>query len=368
MGALAGLLPALLCKDTGVGDLPERLDHWTEAGLLTAEQAEAISRYERQRSAGGQPDAGPSAHASERPDRRTLGAEAVGYVGAALGIGAVALLLRDMWEELVVGGRLAVVALLTVLLGASGFALRRADTPPMQRLASVLFSGAIIGFGWFAHIVADDVLRLEDVDQALLVGVAAMAVALPAYVGRRRALPQLTLLAAILLTVGALFARAPLPPEPLWAGLAFWALGIAWLLLGNGNWIRPRGVAEVAGGVVGLIALQVASFDDARVLGLGLAVLTAGALVALGVSSDDVHHLAVGAVGLFVFVPQLVFDLFGDAIGAPATLLVVGLLLVLLAVGLGRARRQVGAPASRSAAPGTDGGAAQGNRLTGDAG
>ena len=77
----------------------------------------------------------------------------------------------------------------------------------------------------------------------------------------------------------------------------------------------------------------------------------AAALVGLAVVRDRLHHLAVGAAGLFVLVPQLVFDLFGDAIGAPATLLVVGLLLVLVAVGLGRARREVAAEATDGARP-----------------
>jgi hypothetical protein len=54
-----------------------------------------------------------------------------------------------------------------------------------------------------------------------------------------------------------------------------------------------------------------------------------------------VHPLVLGAGGLFVLAPQVVFELFGDAIGAPATLLVVGLLLVLVAVGLARAGKQV---------------------------
>jgi di/tricarboxylate transporter len=61
-----------------------------------------------------------------------------------------------------------------------------------------------------------------------------------------------------------------------------------------------------------------------------------------------VHHLAVGAIGLFLAVPQLVIEWFGDAIGAPATLLLVGVLLVLLAVGLGRARREVVGPGGAS--------------------
>jgi hypothetical protein len=286
-------------------DLDERLDRWTSAGLLTAEQADAITRFEGRRSAGARNRAA-APQSETRPDRRSLGAEAVGYVGAALAIGAIAVLLGDVWDQLFVGGRIALVALLTVLLAAGGVALRRDDRPPLQRLTSLLFSGAVIGVGWCALIVAEDVLGLREEDVALIVGVAAAAAAWPAYVTRRRALPQLTLLASLLVTIGAVFSRSPLPLEPVWGGLTFWTAGIAWLLLGTGRWIQPRRVAEVAGGVVALLAIQVASFDDARRLTLTLAVVTAAGLVMLAITSDRVHHLAVGAVALFVFVPQLV--------------------------------------------------------------
>jgi hypothetical protein len=337
-----------------VSEVSGWLDRWVDAGLLTAEQADAIRTFEQQHTTGGtapaassdtrpapSSDTRPAPSSDTRPARRTLGVEAIGYVGAALAIGAVALLLGEVWDELVVAGRLALVALLTVLLGAGGLALRSADSPPLQRLVSVLMSGSIVGIAWLAFIVGDEVLGLRDADVALFMGGATTVTALLAYGLRRRALPQLTLLAAILLTVGALFARTALPVEPLWTGLAFWTLGLAWLLLGTGGWVHPRRVAEIAGGILGLVAVQAASFDEARLLMLILAVLTAGALVVLAISTDHVHHLAVGAVGLFVLVPQLAFELFGDAIGAPATLLVVGLLLVVLAVGLGRARHDV---------------------------
>jgi hypothetical protein len=50
-----------------------------------------------------------------------------------------------------------------------------------------------------------------------------------------------------------------------------------------------------------------------------------------------------------------VFDLFEDTIGAPATLLVIGLLLVLLAVGLTRARREIAPGAHHDAPPSVPG-------------
>ena len=315
-------------------ELRERLDDWSRAGLISASQAARITTFEIER---------------ERPmtrgagtDRRGAAAEAVGYVGAALAVGALALLLSDLWQQLVVGGRLALVGLLTALVGSGGLVLHRSDRDPMQRLAGVLLATTVIGAGWLALLVGLDVTDLEGEDAALLVGGVAALVALPLYVLRRRAMAQLALYVPVLVIIGALLAQPSLDVAPVWIGLVFWGFGAAWLLLGLGGWLRPATVAEMLGATAALLAAQFASFDDARAWLLWLGLATALALVGLGVAADRLHDLALGAVGLFVFVPQLVFELFGDAIGAPATLLVVGLLLVLLAVGLGRVRREVG--------------------------
>jgi hypothetical protein len=336
-----------------VTDVRRRLEEWREAGLVSAEQAAAIVAYEDRRGPADAVDETPSDAADDRrpgrprrrSDRQTVAAEAVGYVGAALAVGALVLLLQELWRDLLVGGRLALVGVLTVLLLAGGMALRRTDRAPLQRLASVLFTGALIGVGWLTVLITSDLLRWRDLDIVLAVGVTTTAVALPLYLMRRRAMPQLTLLVTVGILIGALLARPALEVDALWVGLVFWTFGVSWALLGLGRWLEPPRVAGVLGGIVALLATQVTSFEDSRTALLTLGVLTAAALVALAVAADGVHHLAVGAVGLFVLVPQLAFELFGDAIGAPATLLVVGLLLVLLAVGLGRARREVASDA-----------------------
>jgi hypothetical protein len=115
--------------------------------------------------------------------------------------------------------------------------------------------------------------------------------------------------------------------------------GAAWGLAGAGGWLGPRLSAEVAGAVVMLVGAQVLGATgwprSAQVLAASLAI----ALVALSLLGSRVHLLYIGAVGLFISVPRLVFTLFADTFGAPATLLTTGVLLIVLAVGLGRIRR-----------------------------
>lgn len=308
-------------------ELAARVQAWVDAGLVTAEQARQITAFE--------------ADVAEPASPRSTLAEVVGYVGAALAVGAIALLLGDLWDDLATGGQLTLVALLTVLLGGGGVALRGLPAPAMQRLASVLFTGTVIGVGWLAYLFAAGVASWTDVDVALTVALAALAAALPFYLLRRRFLPQLTLFVAVLLTVGALFARLALDPGRAWVGLTFWGLATAWLLLGLGGWLQPARGAELLGGVAALFTILVTAWGSARVWLLLLGLATAAALVGLALVGERVQHLAVGAVGLFVFVPQVVFEVFGEVVGAAATLLIVGLLLVLLAIGLGRAGREL---------------------------
>lgn len=315
-----------------MGRTTEPLDRWVEAGLVTPEQAERIEAFEGERGTDRPPATG---------DRLTSPAEAIGYVGAALALGAVALLLSDLWDELLVGGRLALVTALTVAVFGAGLALRTAPSRAMQRLTSVLLTATVAGVGWMAGVVASDVVALETQQVLLVVATTMFLAAVALYRWRPGALLQLATLGSALSTAGTALGQAALTPDPEWFGLTLGGVGLAWFLLAVGAWLVPRLLAEVTGALAILLGVQVASFGDVRVTALVIGIAVAGGLVALAVRADQLHHLVVGALALFVLTPQLVFEVFGDAIGAPATLLLLGLLLVLLAVGLGRARREV---------------------------
>lgn len=321
-------------------DLEQRLSEWTDAGLITSEQAAEIAEHERARDRS-RPSPRRQRPSAERPGRRVAMAEAVGYVGAVLALAALGLLVGEVWPELSVGGQLALVGLLTVLLAAAGRAVEGQPAAAMQRLTGVLWAAAALGSAWFAGIVAADVLAFGGDATATTAGVVATLIAVPLVV-RRPSLPlHLVGLGGAVATAVSVLSLTVLRPDIFWDGLLVMAIGGAWLLLGRGGWFGSARVAEVLGGIVTLIGAQVASFGDVRVTALALGLVIAGGLVALAVFTEAGHHLVVGSLGLFVLVPQLVFEVFGDAIGAPATLLVIGLLLVLLAVGLGRARHEV---------------------------
>ena len=313
-------------------DLQAQLRDWQGAKIVTAKQATAIKRFESER-----------ALAAPAPAGRTGGvAEAIGYVGAAIAVAAVGLLLANRWQDLTLGGKLGIVGALTAIVGSAGIALRGSGRAPVRRLVSVLLAAAVGGACWIVEILltAETGWRARDI--ALTVAFAALALSIPLYLWRHRALPQLIMLASVMVVVETVLARPAFTGDFPWWGLSAWAIGVAWVLLGLGKWLEPGPVATVAGSLVALIAAASASGGEDRTLMLTIGLVTAGALLARAVALEATYLVAIGAIGVLVFVPQLVVRLFGKGVGALVTMLVVGLLLVLVAVRLVRGRRGEG--------------------------
>lgn len=324
----------------------DRIEDWRRAGLVTTELAAALVAHETERAllTGGRPPT----------SRRAIAAEAIGYVGAAFALGALVLLLVDVWGGLEPWARLLVASLATVLLLGAGFAVRSVRIAAMQRLTSILWAGSVGTFGWAIGLAGSEYLDLTGGRLGQLVSLATFVLAVPLYLMRRRLVLHVVLFATLVGMFGTTIARlSVLEPLPLWIGVGLIGIGSGWALASRGGWLAPPLVGEVLGIVVTLVGTQTMAGGDPRWLGLALGVGVSVALVLVAVRTDERHPLFLGAAGLFVITPQLVFELFADTIGAPATLLIVGLLLVLLAVGLSRARREIagGAHASPTGSP-----------------
>lgn len=313
----------------------EALDRWVDAGHVTPEQAAAIRAEE----AVPPPEASPAA--SRDGAGRSRIAEALGYVGAALAVGAAGLLLVQLWRDLLPWARLTLVGAMTLAVLGAAWALRRTQESAMRRLTNVLLTAGVVGVAWFVGLVARDHLGASEETTALGAAGAALLVAAVCVRWRGGVLLQLAAIVAGVATAITALLQPALTPEPQWFGLVIGTVGLVWTLLAAGAWVLPRRVGEVFGALTVLIGVLVAAVSDVRTLVLALGVAGAAGLVALALARDALHHLVVAALAFLVLVPQLVFELFGEAIGAPATLLLIGLLLVLGAVGLGRARREV---------------------------
>ncbi len=325
-------------------DLAAQLAEWRSAGLITAKQVKDISSYEKERATSSSATAPPEGRAAPV-------AEAIGYVGAAIAIAAVGILLGDRWGDLNFGGRLAIVGLLTLIVAGAAFALRGNKREPIQRLVSVLAVAALGGVAWLTAVVVTEKTDWQMRDVVLAVSLVVFALAAPLYLCRRRAFPQLAVFVSLLVLVGVVFARPAFTGGVSWGAIAIWAVGVAWVLLALGGWHKPAELAVAAGSAVALIAATTAAAGDGRATLLWLGLATAALLMWRGVVLDEFLMVALGAIGVLIFVPQIVLEYFPKGSGAIVAMLVTGLLLVIFAVGIARERRDHGSPSAKEAQP-----------------
>ncbi len=314
-------------------DLMGRVSEWRKAGLVSAKQAKDIAAFEKRRAARS------AAPVSAQAERSAPVVEALGYVGAAIAIAALGILLGDRWEDLNVGGRLAIVGALIVILAGAAWALHRNPDAPIQRLVSVLAVGALGGVAWLLGIVFVEWTDWPSRDITLAIAVVVLVFAVTLYLFRKRALPQLTVFVSCLALVSALFDRPAFSGGVPWMGIAIWAVAAAWVVLALGQWLQPADLAIATGSATAIVGAVIAAVGDGRAGLLWLGLATAVVLIWRGVVTEMTPMVGIGAVGTLVFVPQIILEIFPEGLGSVVAMLVVGLLIVLFAVWIARARQ-----------------------------
>jgi hypothetical protein len=318
--------------------LQGRLGLWIRSGIISEEQADRILALESGHPADG--DASDGRDTDPGSERRQRIAEVVGYVGAAFALGALGLLVGELWSDLAIWARVALAGLLTATALGAGGLLCSHPAPAIRRLVGVLWLAGVAGVAWTTGIIAWDVVGIREAWLPTTVGAVALVAASVLLALGGHVLVQLAALVALgATTTGTLVALAPLEPGALAYGALLVGGGATWALAGAGGWLGPRVSAEAAGAVVMLIGGQVLTASSWPRPAQVVAVAIAAALVALSLPGGRIHLLYLGAVGLFIAVPRLVFGLFADTLGGPATLLTTGVLLIIIAVGLGRVRQ-----------------------------
>ena len=323
--------------------LARALDEWRQAGLIRDDEVEPILRYEQAK--------------TRSHGRLPLAAEAVGYVGSALVITAIALLIGQRWDGLAVGFRIATFAVPAFGAAAFGWWIGAKPDPAFVRVGSAMWVLSVGALAGAIIVVFVDAMYLGDPPARgglLFVGGIVTVWAGSEYALRRLPLQQLAYFAASLVTVlggvDALGVGRDRGFSTIVWGLAVWAFGTVWTILGVRERFTPSEVARLIGPATLLIGAQVVRADaPAHVLGdlaLWLGLGSALLLIAVGVWRADLLVLLVGAAGLFQWAPQLAIFYLADAIGTEATLLVVGLSLLGAAYAFTRLYRRV-----RSEAP-----------------
>lgn len=319
----------------------QRLAEWMAAGLITSDQADAITSYE----AATQPGVTPDTDSPQSTDSRgALAIEVLGYLGGALAFAAVAFLVGQMWDSLGQLGQLLVVGGATVSLLAAGGFLRLAQQAPLRRLARFLWFLSVGGVSaTTALVLLNTVYPATDFaeEAVLIVSAASLAAALPLWWFERRALQQAAVFIALAYTVGMGLVVLTDFDASVYAWIA-WGIGLAWLVLSYLDRMPPQKTGYALGSIAVLLSPQLGMLEsfDAPVLMLGLGVATALGLLAAALFTEERLFLGFGAVGILIYVPQITFEVFGeDTLAVPIVLLVTGLSLIAVAVIYARMRR-----------------------------
>lgn len=289
------------------------LRRWLDAGIITAEQAEAMAA-----------DVGPPART---PPQRSLLAEALGYFGGALLVVAVGLVVGQMWPGLPTAARLVLAGGAAVGLVGAGTAVPANWGPVGVRLRSALWLAAVAVTGGFLAVLASAAPGPVDEHAGLLVGTGTTALAGTLWWRHHRLAQHVAVLVSA--AVLALSVADLLPHVGDGPAAAVWAVGVVWVVLAWGGVVRPRreGLAVGAVGTC-VVCIPVASLDWGTPLALG----AVGALAVLAVRLRDVLLLVIAATGTLVVLPQTVGRYFPEALSAAMALFAIGCLLVAAAV------------------------------------
>jgi hypothetical protein len=283
----------------------ELLARWTAAGLLTDEQAAAVAQYEAQAHPVAPTEPAPTgtrivAQGATRPVSRGIPAvaEALGYLGGILAVIGLVLVVARYWPDMATAARLVLGGAGAVGLIVAGQLVRPDGDPALERLRGFVWVASSACAALFAGVVAVDVFN-ADAPETITVAASAAVVTESALLWRGRHLPfqQLTLFAATAVLVGSAVA---LVAETGFVGIALWATGVGFVVIGVRRLAPQPLIGDVVGGLsmaVGAM-LAVAGWDEPALV---FAVATAGALLGLalvpGLAPDRSDQLTFGIIG-----------------------------------------------------------------------
>lgn len=310
-----------------------RLERLGERGVLTREQVAAVLE---------ELDAGPGA---------TRGAdtglwEVVGYIGGALVLGGVSLLVSMSWVDLSRPSRVGLMVVASLVLAGVGViiaggprgvrALADGRSSPRGRIVAVLFALAACT----ASMAVGSAVEVPGSPgvATLTATATGLLVALLAYAAIRR-LP--VLLATIGFSVGVVLAATEEwfdgSTPSVTVGLV--ALGAGWTALAVTGALRHRHVVLGAGVLIALTGAQCPVGSEQPSWAYGLTLLIALLCFGAYLTERAPVLLALGVLGVTVAVPEAVWHWSRGTLSGPLAVLLVGVVFV-VAGGIGfRLRR-----------------------------
>ncbi len=292
--------------------LGEALQRAVDAGILSAEQAQAVLAAERTR---GEQSGG---------DRRLPVTEALGYLGGLLALSGAVTLAIQYWRDVPIAGRLGLLAAVAAAPWLVGARIGDGSASALVRLRGALWFASSAAVAALAGHVAWDVAHAGESTVWLSAGAAAAVHAGLLWQLRDRPAQHLACLAGVLAAAGG---AASLAGGEGTVGLAIAAAGTAWVAAGWMAALPPPAMALAGGGVAVLVGagITVGDWSDAAPL-LGLVAATG--FVVVGVGTDRTPLTVVGLAGGFVYLPWTVGHFFAGSLGVPLAMLLCGVALL----------------------------------------
>lgn len=267
--------------------LDQHIAWWREAGLITAEQAEAIAEQERRwadQTGAVAPDVSPTTDV--RPGRLPLVVEALGYIGGVLSMVGAVLLVSRYWTDMALEVRLGLGVAVSLVLMVAGLLVHETD-PALVRLRWSLWLLSSIAAGATTALVAIDGFDAEDpVVVALAVSIVVGLQNGVLWADRVRPVQQALFLAAVPVIVGT---SAQQVFGTTVAGLLVAGTGVVVLVVGLvGRTVLPALTDGIgASAIVIGVALTIEQYTGAGLLAL---VAIATVLLGLALSPKAVAH------------------------------------------------------------------------------
>jgi len=289
----------------------DRLESWVQAGLVTREQASAITEFEEGQSSGG----------------LSRGMEVVAYLGAAITLVALVIIMGELYDEMGDWTRVGLGTVITAALLAAGHRLGSGASRPSRRASTLASFLAVPGLAMTVGLVLD-ALNYFDPNREisfLIAALAALALAYWLWHISRSALQMVAFAISAFATIMAFIEAAlTLPPE--WVGaLAPATIGVMWLTLGTSGVFAPRRTSLVMGGI-GVLAAPMFSTDFEAWALFGIATALVIAWIAVPLTESALMGLAVAA--LVIYIPATFLEFFEGQAGFTFALLGLGLLLL----------------------------------------
>ena len=290
------------------------VQRWVDAGIITTEQAEAITSLEQDRQpAKPTPVVAPAV-------------EALAYVGGVLLSVGAGMVVARVWDQLGTGGHLAVFGAAAALAGAVGVLVGEAE-PVAWRLRGFLWALSSGGIAAVAGLTAYEVLDASGQPVALAAAGVGGLSSLAYWQLRDRPMQQLLTFIGLAVSLGVTISWIGGSATAAAIGAALWALGAMWAWQAWAGRLRPALVGFPLGVILTLIASGIVG-GQVEWLAPLLGLATAGGWVAIGTIRSEPAALAPGVAGVFVYLPWAIGYFFGSSLGAPTIVMLSGAVLL----------------------------------------